>query len=361
MTLDETKNVNKSLTNLGMVINSLTDGKSTYVPYRESKLTRVLQESLGGNSKTSLIIACSPSVLNEVETLSTLRFGSRAKKIKNKPKINKEMTMAEMKVAYEKLNDKFEDAEKRINLLERFIADNSLTVPKGKVDKLKELVDDQAVTQLSVERLESFYIFGQRGEMELLTLANGRIDELEKEVESKDKLEKLIMEIESTNKDVKEKTALIATQLEEHSKVKKFFVKIKETLIKNEYQMESLKKQLGEEKDSERKSNGSITHENGENDNNGKSGANEIEFKKERTSEEKYLCFDQENSVDCISVIEKEINKENSETPEINKVEKEVEINEEYEKQFNDMQESMMNEKMLILSKLDDKIVRVRL
>jgi len=64
-----------------MVINALTDGKSTHVPYRDSKLTRVLQESIGGNSKTSLIITCSPSIYNEAETISTLRFGNRAKVI----------------------------------------------------------------------------------------------------------------------------------------------------------------------------------------------------------------------------------------------------------------------------------------
>ncbi len=77
--MEEAKTINKSLTTLGMVINSLTDGQSTHVPYRESKLTRVLQESLGGNAKTALIITCSPSVYNESETLSTLRFGLRAK------------------------------------------------------------------------------------------------------------------------------------------------------------------------------------------------------------------------------------------------------------------------------------------
>lgn len=74
-TLKEAKNINKSLTSLGLVINALTDGKSTHVPYRDSKLTRILQESLGGNSKTSLIVTCSPSIFNEKETVSTLRFG----------------------------------------------------------------------------------------------------------------------------------------------------------------------------------------------------------------------------------------------------------------------------------------------
>ena len=92
-TLTEAQNINKSLTALGQVINALTDGKSTHVPYRDSKLTRLLQESLGGNSMTSLIITCSPSVFNEEETRSTLRFGQRAKQIKNKAKVNKEFSI----------------------------------------------------------------------------------------------------------------------------------------------------------------------------------------------------------------------------------------------------------------------------
>lgn len=55
-TLEEAKKINKSLSALGMVINALTDGKSTHIPYRDSKLTRILQESLGGNSRTTLIV-----------------------------------------------------------------------------------------------------------------------------------------------------------------------------------------------------------------------------------------------------------------------------------------------------------------
>jgi len=78
-TLEEAKSINKSLTTLGLVIYNLTEAKKTHIPYRESKLTRILQESLGGNAKTCLIITCSPSRYNEAETLSTLRFGIRAK------------------------------------------------------------------------------------------------------------------------------------------------------------------------------------------------------------------------------------------------------------------------------------------
>ena len=96
-TLEEAKKINKSLSALGNVINSLTDGTSRHIPYRDSKLTRILQESLGGNSRTTLIINCSPSSFNDAETLSTLRFGVRAKTIKNQARINVELSPAALK------------------------------------------------------------------------------------------------------------------------------------------------------------------------------------------------------------------------------------------------------------------------
>ncbi|PBK96876.1 kinesin heavy chain [Armillaria gallica] len=96
-TLEEAKKINKSLSALGMVINALTDAKVKYIPYRDSKLTRILQESLGGNSRTTLIINCSPSSYNEPETLSTLRFGIRAKSIKNSARVNTELSPLELK------------------------------------------------------------------------------------------------------------------------------------------------------------------------------------------------------------------------------------------------------------------------
>ncbi|KAK6459500.1 P-loop containing nucleoside triphosphate hydrolase protein [Scheffersomyces xylosifermentans] len=107
-TLEEAKKINSSLSALGNVINALTDGKSTHIPYRDSKLTRILQESLGGNSRTSLIINCSPSSVNEAETLSTLRFGTRAKNIKNVAHVNTELSTTALKqkiASLEKIND----------------------------------------------------------------------------------------------------------------------------------------------------------------------------------------------------------------------------------------------------------------
>ncbi|KAI5463364.1 P-loop containing nucleoside triphosphate hydrolase protein [Mariannaea sp. PMI_226] len=117
-TLEEAKKINKSLSALGMVINALTDGKSSHIPYRDSKLTRILQESLGGNSRTTLIINCSPSSYNDAETLGTLRFGTRAKSIKNKAKVNAELSPAELKSLLKKAQGQVTNFETYISNLE---------------------------------------------------------------------------------------------------------------------------------------------------------------------------------------------------------------------------------------------------
>lgn len=108
--LKQAQYTNKSLTTLGMVIRALIDGKS-HIPYRDAKLTRLLSDSLGGNSKTCLMVTCSPSINNSEETLSTLRFGTAVKTVKNKPQQNIKKNAEQ----YKKL---LELAEQRISSLE---------------------------------------------------------------------------------------------------------------------------------------------------------------------------------------------------------------------------------------------------
>ncbi|CAH1103160.1 unnamed protein product [Psylliodes chrysocephalus] len=88
--LKEASNINLSLSVLGNVISALVDGKSTHIPYRNSKLTRLLQDSLGGNSKTAMIAMISPADIDYEESMCTLRYASRVKFIKNCVKINVE-------------------------------------------------------------------------------------------------------------------------------------------------------------------------------------------------------------------------------------------------------------------------------
>ena len=86
------------LLSLGNVISALGDdnGAKSHIPYRDSKLTRLLQDSLGGNSHTLMIACVSPADTNLEETISTLRYADRARKIKNKPIVNQDGKDAEI-------------------------------------------------------------------------------------------------------------------------------------------------------------------------------------------------------------------------------------------------------------------------
>jgi hypothetical protein len=93
--LKEGININKGLLALGNVISALSEGK-THIPYRDSKLTRMLQDSLGGNSRTVMIACVSPADVNLEESLNTLRYASRARNIKNRPVVNRDPIMAQI-------------------------------------------------------------------------------------------------------------------------------------------------------------------------------------------------------------------------------------------------------------------------
>ncbi|RZF37953.1 hypothetical protein LSTR_LSTR005453 [Laodelphax striatellus] len=110
--LKEGTKINLSLSTLGNVISALVDGKCTHIPYRNSKLTRILQDSLGGNSKTVMCATVGPAAYNYDETISTLRYASRAKKICNKARINedpKDALLRQFQAEIEHLRKQLED------------------------------------------------------------------------------------------------------------------------------------------------------------------------------------------------------------------------------------------------------------
>ncbi|MBN3325855.1 KIF17 protein, partial [Atractosteus spatula] len=88
--LREATKINLSLSALGNVISGLVDGRAKHIPYRDSKLTRLLQDSLGGNTRTLMVACLSPADNNYEESLSTLRYANRAKSIQNRPRINED-------------------------------------------------------------------------------------------------------------------------------------------------------------------------------------------------------------------------------------------------------------------------------
>ncbi|KAH7645700.1 kinesin heavy chain [Dermatophagoides farinae] len=149
MVLDEAKNINKSLSALGNVISALADGNKSHIPYRDSKLTRILQESLGGNSRTTIIICCSPASFNEMETKSTLEFGRRAKTIKNVVIVNEELTAEEWKRRYEREREKVTKLRAQLQRCEQELTRwrNGESVPP---DEQSGLVRDLDTSTLSL-------------------------------------------------------------------------------------------------------------------------------------------------------------------------------------------------------------------
>ena len=158
--LEEAKLINKSLTTLGHVINNLTDRNAAHVPYRDSKLTRILQEALGGNSRTTLVVCCSPSVRNIQETLSTLRFGQRAKSIKNRAVINKDLNVEDLVI-------QLEAAKREIELLRRGGANGHSPCSPS----VSDAGDWLTGTSGTIRKLH-----GDEDEYELIALRNDKVD-----------------------------------------------------------------------------------------------------------------------------------------------------------------------------------------
>ena len=135
--LDEAKKINLSLTVLGMVIKALSEGNN-HVPYRDSKLTRMLEESLGGNSRTCLVTCVAPEALHSAETVSTLRFGERAKLVKTYAKVNEELGMEELKKLVKKLKKENETLRKQLQAF-----NDDTIIPEPTLHKKQAKKDDE--------------------------------------------------------------------------------------------------------------------------------------------------------------------------------------------------------------------------
>ncbi|OII73173.1 kinesin heavy chain [Cryptosporidium ubiquitum] len=206
LTLDEAKTINKSLSCLGNVINALTDNTKNFIPYRDSKLTRILQNSLGGNSLTALIVTCSPSIVNESETIGTLRFGIRAKMVKNAPKVNQQFSVEQLQVLLNSAQRKLAERDNYIQALEDLVKKLGGELPENKpcVGKGTSLVLNSSLNIRGSKELQETPISSgsEKTTLNLRTLDNDELDELE---EAKQQLKENSEKITQLKQEISEK------------------------------------------------------------------------------------------------------------------------------------------------------------
>lgn len=208
----EAGEINKSLLTLGRVINALVE-HSGHVPYRDSKLTRLLRDSLGGKTKTCIIATISPSVLCLEETLSTLDYAHRAKNIKNKPEINQKMmksaVIKDLYVEIDRLKQEVYAAREK----------NGIYIPRDRY--LQEEAEKKAMTE-KIERMELDFDSRDKQLAELQDLYNSQ---QQLTAELSDKLEKTEKKLEETEH--------VLLDLEERHRQANATIKEKEYLISN--------------------------------------------------------------------------------------------------------------------------------
>ncbi|KAL6574761.1 hypothetical protein OROMI_012046 [Orobanche minor] len=161
----EAGEINKSLLTLGRVINALVE-HSVHIPYRDSKLTRLLRDSLGGKTKTCIIATISPSAHCLEETLSTLDYASRAKSIKNKPEANQKVSKAallkDIYMEMERMKQDIRAAREKNGVYipqERFLQDEA--EKKAKSERIEQLEIDLNGSQKQLDKFRELYLSEQ--------------------------------------------------------------------------------------------------------------------------------------------------------------------------------------------------------
>nr|XP_010937758.1 kinesin-like protein KIN-5A [Elaeis guineensis] len=210
----EAGEINKSLLTLGRVINALVD-HSGHVPYRDSKLTRLLRDSLGGKTKTCIIATISPSIHCLEETLSTLDYAHRAKNIKNKPEVNQKMMKSAM------IKDLYSEIDRLKQEVYAAREKNGIYIPRDRY--LHEEAEKKAMTE-KIERLELELDSKDKQLIGLQELYNSQqllsaelSDKLEKTQKKLEDTEHALLDLEEryrqANATIKEKEYLISNLL----------------------------------------------------------------------------------------------------------------------------------------------------
>ncbi|XP_019729247.1 kinesin-1 heavy chain-like isoform X1 [Hippocampus comes] len=246
--LDEAKMINKSLSSLGNVISALAEG-SNYVPYRDSKMTRILQDSLGGNCRTTMVICCSPSSFNDAETRSTLLFGQRAKTIKNTVTLNMELTAEQWKSKYEKEKEKNKVLRTSVTWLETEINRwrKGETVPvEEQFDKEKAKEEAKAADAVPNDKTEASPAPISLPSVKLTPAETGHYEaemaKLYKELDDKDEeINQHSQMVEAFKQQMLDQEELLASSRRDHDSLQ---TELKRLLTENEASKEEVKEVL---------------------------------------------------------------------------------------------------------------------
>ena len=236
-TFDEGKKINLSLTALGSVIDALSQNRK-YVPYKDSKLTRLLADSLGGNTKTVMFANISPASYNYDETLGTLRYASRAKLIKNAPVVNedpKDALLRKYEEEIKALKEKLANGGNINEVLEE--------VEEESDDDSEELEEENKKIVRKYTKKKSVYMGDDPEKIALLA----KISELEKDLIDNVKLEDDEARYGEEKIKKKEFVKRIKEQEEENRKFKEY----REKQMKENEEMEKKMKKLQEQKEKE--------------------------------------------------------------------------------------------------------------
>ncbi|KAF2863338.1 kinesin-domain-containing protein [Piedraia hortae CBS 480.64] len=220
--------INKSLLTLGRVINALVD-RSSHIPYRESKLTRLLQDSLGGRTKTCIIATLSPAKSNLEETISTLDYAFRAKNIRNKPQVNQLMTkktlLREFTAEIEKLKSELIATRQRNGVYLTTEAYEEITTESESRRILVNEQKDKIETMEANLRNRVQELFALTNNFQSLKKDNERTRELMEGTKSV--LEKTEIVLEHTRRNLAEETHL----RQAHEKTEEKLVSVGEDLL----------------------------------------------------------------------------------------------------------------------------------
>ncbi|CAJ0917264.1 unnamed protein product [Ranitomeya imitator] len=179
----EAGNINQSLLTLGRVITALVE-RAPHIPYRESKLTRILQDSLGGRTKTSIIATVSPASINLEETLSTLEYANRAKNIMNKPEVNQKLTKRALIKEYteeiERLKRDLAAARERNGV---YMSSENYEQLQGKIvcqeEQITEYTEKLAILEEELKRVTELFSENKKDLEECSTVLQCKSQELE--------------------------------------------------------------------------------------------------------------------------------------------------------------------------------------